>query len=293
MNQLGKIFVVLIFLMSVLFMAMALMVYATHKNWKEEISRTPGETGPGQTVGWKHRYDELVKQNQKLADELSRVQKEAVAVRTASAEALAKLQTEHSARLQELTTKEQELTSKSEALAKATATLKTQDENVNVATTQVQKLTQDIKDQIAKADDLFKQSLELRNRLSQADVQLPRLKELNDQLAERLANARLLLAQAGMTLEDPIDRRPPPIEVAVESVNDRGMVEIAAGRDDGIRVGHEVDIVRNSRLIGKIRITNVTADRAVGATLRDYSISQIRRGDTATTKLNALARQQK
>jgi hypothetical protein len=157
----------------------------------------------------------------------------------------------------------------------------------------VQKLTQDIKEQIAKADELFKQSLELRNRLSQADVQLPRLKETADQLSERLANARLLLAQAGMTLEDPIDRRPPPFEVAVESVNDRGLVEIAAGRDDGVRVGHEIDIVRNSRLIGKIRITNVTADRAVGTTLRDYSILQIRRGDTATTKLNALARQPK
>jgi hypothetical protein len=293
MNQLGKIFVVLIFVMSILFMAMALMVYATHKNWKEEISRTPADTGPGQTVGWKHRYEELVKQNQKLADELSRVQKEAVAVRTASAEALAKLQTEHSLRLQELATKEQELTAKSQALATATTTLRTQDENVNVATTQVQKLTQDIKEQIAKADELFKQSLELRNRLSQADVQLPRLKETADQLSERLANARLLLAQAGMTLEDPIDRRPPPFEVAVESVNDRGLVEIAAGRDDGVRVGHEIDIVRNSRLIGKIRITNVTADRAVGTTLRDYSILQIRRGDTATTKLNALARQPK
>jgi uncharacterized phage infection (PIP) family protein YhgE len=291
MNLLGKIFVVLIFVMSILFMALALMVYSTHRNWREEITRTPAQTVGNQTVGWKHRYEQLTQQNQKLQDELSRVQKEAVAVRTATAEALAKLQTEYSMRVQELATAEKELTEKSEALATATATLKTQGENVNVATTQVQKLTQDIRDQIAKADDLYKKSLELRDKLSQADVQLPRLTELNDQLTERLAKARLLLAQTGMTLEDPIDRRPPPLEATVESVNAEGMVETAAGRDDGIRVGHQLNIVRNNDFLGRIRITNATADRAVGAVMPEYSRRQIRRGDTATTKLEALARQ--
>jgi len=45
MNLLGKIFVVLIVVMSIVFMTLALAVYATHKNWKEEADalRPPPE----------------------------------------------------------------------------------------------------------------------------------------------------------------------------------------------------------------------------------------------------------
>ena len=37
MNLVGKIFVVLILVMSVLFMAFAMAVYATHRNWREVV----------------------------------------------------------------------------------------------------------------------------------------------------------------------------------------------------------------------------------------------------------------
>lgn len=39
MNLVGKIFVLLIFIMSLVFMSTAVMVYATHRNWKEESTR--------------------------------------------------------------------------------------------------------------------------------------------------------------------------------------------------------------------------------------------------------------
>jgi hypothetical protein len=290
MNLVGKIFVFLILAMSLLFMGMALVLYSTHRNWKQEITRTAAEAGPG-TVGWKGRYEQLVEQNQKLMAQNESLQKATVAERTAKVEALSKLQTELSARTQELTAAQDELKKRAEALASATATLQTQEENVNVATSQVQKLTEDIKKQIALANDLFQKSMALADQLNKANIQLPELKERNDQLAQMLANARLLLSQVGMTLEDPLDRRPPPLDANVESVNASGDVEIAAGTHDGIRVGHQVDIVRNGRYIGRIDITHVTADRAVGRVMRDYTSQQIRRGDTATTKLNRLARQ--
>jgi uncharacterized protein YlxW (UPF0749 family) len=40
MNLVGKIFVFLIFSMSVVFMSFAVMIYATHTNWKDEVLRT-------------------------------------------------------------------------------------------------------------------------------------------------------------------------------------------------------------------------------------------------------------
>ncbi|MEX2141802.1 MAG: hypothetical protein WD894_21230 [Pirellulales bacterium] len=291
MNLLGKIFVVLIFVMSLMFMTMALMVYATHRNWKQEVARTAAEAQQtGQPVGWKARYEQLVAQNQKLSADHLALQKEVVAERTAKAEALAKLQTELSERRQELAAAQDQLTQRGDQLAHAVATLRTQEENVNVATTQVQKLTEDIKTQIAMVDDLFKKSLQLANQLMQANTELPDLRERNDQLAQMLANARLLLSQVGMTLEDPLDLRPPPLDANVEDVGRDG-VEIAAGSHDGIRVGHVLDVIRDSRFVGKIQITNVEKDRAIGRVMSEHSVQQIKRGDTATSKLSRLARQ--
>ena len=40
MNLVGKIFVVLILLASTVFMTMGLMVFATHRNWQEEVMAT-------------------------------------------------------------------------------------------------------------------------------------------------------------------------------------------------------------------------------------------------------------
>ena len=42
MNLLGKIFVVLIVVMSLVFMTLALAVYATHKNWKDIVEGPNG-----------------------------------------------------------------------------------------------------------------------------------------------------------------------------------------------------------------------------------------------------------
>jgi hypothetical protein len=293
MNLLGKIFVVLILVMSLMFMTMAMMVFATHKNWKQEVVRTVTEAQQtGQPVGWKARYEQLVAQNQKLAADHLALQKEVVAERTAKAEALAKLQTELSEREQQLATARDQLKQQGDQLNAAVATLKTQEENVNAATQQVQKLTEDIKTQIAMADDLFKKSLVLANELNQANTELPNLRERNQQLADMLAKARLLFSQLGMTLEDPIDGRPPPLDANVEGVSSEG-VEIAAGSHDGIRVGHVLDVISNSngRLIGRIQITNVEKDRAIGRVMPEYTDRRISRGDTATSKLSRLARQ--
>ena len=48
MNLVGKIFVVLILLMSIVFATFSIMVYAAHRNWRDEVLK--------QGVGWKDRY---------------------------------------------------------------------------------------------------------------------------------------------------------------------------------------------------------------------------------------------
>ena len=51
MNLIGKIFVVMITVMSLVFMAFSVMVYATHKNWMATINRSQQEVKPGEPLG--------------------------------------------------------------------------------------------------------------------------------------------------------------------------------------------------------------------------------------------------
>ena len=83
MNLIGKIFVVLIFVMSLVFMSFAVAVYGTHQNWKVEAAkrRRPWSTRPAASC-----KRPRTKKTQLEAD----IAKEAVAKR----QALAKLETE-------------------------------------------------------------------------------------------------------------------------------------------------------------------------------------------------------
>ncbi len=192
---------------------------------------------------------------------------------------------------QTLAAQQQELTNKSQALAQSTETLKTQQDNLSKATTNVQSLTDNIKSEQTRADNWFKAALQLNDQLSQAMVQIPTLEERLKGLTDMVGKARLLLAQNGMTIEDPIDQRAPPITTTVSEINREGLVEIGVGSHDGIRLNHELDVVREGRFLGRIRIVKVDKDQAIGQIVKDFYVSQIRAGDTVTTKLRTLARQ--
>lgn len=287
MNLLGKIFVVLIFVMSLVFMTMALMVYATHKNWKEEIERQ--QAGPGQQVGWRKRFEDLRAENERLTEQKAALEKEVIAEKTAKVEALAKLQTALANMSNQLQMASTQLNEKEKTLAENTAALKTQQENLTNATKTVQDLTKTVKDEQLRADDYYKKVLAATDQLQNMLVQLPQFKERAEQLAAQVAKAKLLLAQVGRNIEDPLDQSPPPVTTTVAGVSREGLVEINLGSHDGIRQGHQLDVVREGRFLGRIQIIETGPDKAVGQIMRDYHNQQIREGDTVTSRLRILA----
>src|ERR1700694_922239 len=67
MNLVGKIFVVLIFVASIVFMTMGMMVYATHQNWLEAVM---GKNGKGDDPASYHaQLDNSYKEQAKLRSE--------------------------------------------------------------------------------------------------------------------------------------------------------------------------------------------------------------------------------
>ena len=81
MNLVGKIFVILVFVMSIAFMTFAVAIYATHKNWKVE------------SEGWKKKYDIAVEDLQKAEAKRKTLEEEYKAEISRRVADLGKLQT--------------------------------------------------------------------------------------------------------------------------------------------------------------------------------------------------------
>ena len=92
MNLVGKIFTVLIFVMSLVFASFAVAVYATHKNWKERVDNPKAVTG--KPLGLKFQLQEREAKNQNLREERDKVKRELENEEEARRQAVAKLETE-------------------------------------------------------------------------------------------------------------------------------------------------------------------------------------------------------
>ncbi len=93
MNLVGKIFVVLILVMSLVFMSFSVVVYATHNNWREVAFRPESEAGPGRPLGLAHLVKTVEAQIQELRDQKAAVEGDLAAERKARDQATAKLET--------------------------------------------------------------------------------------------------------------------------------------------------------------------------------------------------------
>src|SRR5262245_15571621 len=85
MNLVGKIFVGIIFVMSIMFATFAMMVYATHRNWREEVMGAKG---------WKARYNQKTEEAAKLQTERKEMELKLTSETTAKNQALAKAESE-------------------------------------------------------------------------------------------------------------------------------------------------------------------------------------------------------
>ncbi len=286
MNLLGKIFTGLIAGMALVFMTMALMVYATHTNWKEAINNP--------STGWSKKLADQIAANNQLRAEKANLESVLTAAQASKLEALAKLETALAAADKELKDTREQLAAASKNLEASVATLKVEQQNLSLARDENKKLSDDVRAQQKIADDSFKAFVAATDELSRLKVKLPQLEERTQQLAADTAKAKLLLAQVGRTLEDPLHAEPPPVTGEVTEINRDGLVQISVGFDDGIRAGHELDVYRGNTFIGRIRITDAEygrGDVAIGSVMKDYQRQQIRRGDSVTSRLKILARQ--
>ena len=286
MNIIGKIFVFAVFVMSLVFMAFSVAIYSTHTNWRDEIERSPAEARAGKPIGYKFQLEEARKERARLEEEITQLRSAVNTSETARDQVIAKIYTALDEKNKDLSAlrkeKEDREKERSEALAELTAARG----ELKKATSDVDALRKEVQEQQATVNAQVDRSSKLAAELHERESFLAIANERKAQLEKQVANARLLLQQSGLSIDSLPRDSVPKVSGVITAVADNS-VEVSLGGDDGLQMGHELDVYRDDQYLGRVRVVNVKPDKAVAVVIREFVRGVIQRGDRVATRLRA------
>ena len=281
MTLVGKIFTLLIFIMSLVFMSFAVMVFATHQNWRDQVKNP--DPNIGYEVKMKNKNAELA--NAKL--EHDRTKQQLALEQASRRQALAALQTRLSLAEEQVTQQTKELSDKTRDLQTAQEGFKVAQDRLVGLETENAKLRKETQLAQLDRDGQFSKVVELTDRLNQDEVLRLRLEEKNNQLNAQNAQLTMVMKHYGIDANSLVSSLEPiNLPGIVLVVGDKDLVEISVGKDDGLREGHIMEVYRGDTYIGQIKIMKVAPDRAVGQINKDLKRGTVRKGDHVTTKFS-------
>jgi len=272
MNLMGKIFTLLIFFMSICFLVIAVMVGASHRNWKMAATDMQAKATQAQNIANEAKVSTTEKEKLLSAERLGR------------AGQIAQLESQKRAAEGALRSKEEQLRKESEIsqarlaeLEQAQARIKAQDTEVAALKSTNKKYVDDIATQFGLVQNLQNEKFELKN-------QITLLTEKEGDMRSKLAKLQRVVTNVGLTEDALTAHIVPKLDGVVVKVNPDGLFAISLGTDDGIRVGHQLDVYRKDRFVGKGTVIKVEADLAAVQMNPDFKLDEVREGDHVTSK---------
>lgn len=290
MSFVGKVLVVVQLALSVLFMALAGAVFAVHTNWKDAYDKQ-AETisGSAKSVADMQAEMDSVKQaSQKVVDDNKAemdLLKNTVQTQIQQIEALTKKNNEDQ---QELQTQ----TALAETKAKEAIFRTTESDEQRAANRALQTALDQTAAKVRELEDqkfgLEVEYASLRNKAEEDQLKLAYLEKL----------ARKMGLETDPKKAAKLEEPPPPVEGLVKSLkkdraNQVRMIEISVGSDDGLIVGHKLDVMRTGvdgkppKWLGRVKVISIEPDYAVCEVMREDTPPNgiIEVGDNVTTKL--------
>ena len=277
MNLLGRLFIVLIFIGSIMLMAFSVALYSTHTNWREHANRLD-ETLRQKT----QEFAELQRQKDTMEAALN------LEIRRQASQNLA-LATTVRQLSQDNTEARDDIAELREQLAMQVATVRTALEETGRLRARLDGASRALLD---AQNEWAAMSTEIIRKTDEAHglaIQVANYQSVSTRLAEDYRDAVNVLRSLGISTADMAlfgSQPPTGIRGTVTEVRPGGIIEISIGSDSGLVRGHHLDIVRNregrSAYIGKIEITNVAADRAVARVMPEFRRGVVQRNDEVT-----------
>lgn len=276
MNLLGKIFVVTLLVMSVVFMTLAVQVYTTHRDWKSKADQAQKQLTQARAnlEAEKRKFDEL---ESRLRAENNAAVSQAI-----------KLENER-VRLEQLVANTQaQLNDLSRQQRQNVAAVNATQQANNQLADDVTTLRRDILDTIAAKDRTYGVALKATEELQSLRNELETAMEVNTQLVADTGRMAGLLRENNLDPETPVDAIVPRVDGFVSKTQRKNgvqLVEISIGSDDGLKPGHTVEVFRNTKYKGRLEILKTAPDRAVGRVDSRFQQGPIQEGDRVATRL--------
>ncbi|MDR0706157.1 MAG: hypothetical protein LBF88_14380 [Planctomycetaceae bacterium] len=274
MNLIGRMFIVLIFIMSIMFMAFSVAIYATHTNWKKRTEDLSALLKESET------------QKKQLADSRDNMVREFNEELSKRRAVIANLETKVEEISKENKQYKEELTQLNEVKEQGIASVKLSHESMQSLRAEVDGLRKDLR---KAQEDWAKLNTELVAKTDEAHdlaLQLTNYRSTGEQLLQDYRDAVDVLKKHGLVPRPELYTGIPPqgIQGVVTEVRPNGWIEISIGKDSGLVRGQELDVVRHidgrSSYIGKIKIDRTEADRSVATIMREFRRGTVQRGDS-------------
>ena len=274
MNLMGKIFTFMIFLMSTVFLVVSIMVGASDREWKREAEEM------------KKRASTATNNIDLLKNETASLEKTLALAKVSRATQLADLQSKiklAQETLAEKATQFNEEQKKAQSFARelmeANSRLNDRDNEIKEIKANNKKLIDDIAAQFAENRNIEKVLFEQTAKLEQ-------LLRKEADLAAQLAKLQKVMRANDLDENALVAAIAPKIEAVVTAVGDNNTkFAVAIGSDDGLRKGHEMDIYRSNRHVGRGVVVLAENNRSVLSIVKGMMNDIVREGDNVTTKL--------
>jgi hypothetical protein len=287
MNLVGKIFVVLIFVMSLVFMSFTMALYATHKNWRDWVMNE--QVAADKPLGLSHQLKNAQTLNKELSDQKEKLQQQYDAEKAAKTQAIAKLANELEAAKAELASIEKLKAELDKSSREAVAAMNSTQTN----STDFRKERDGLRVEILQAqkdrDAHFKEVVRLTDELNQAVNDKEQLRKRTEDLGKDMAKADEVLRKFGLDKNKDYSTVPPTVDGVILATPGAGLVEISIGSDDGLLKGHQLEVYRaaagQSTYVGRIEVLKTAPDKSVCRIDPKFQNSNMMKGDRVASKI--------
>lgn len=278
MNLVGKIFVGIIALMSVVCLTVSVVSYASHHNWKER------------NVELTKQLDEAREEQQVLNAQKTELTKRIEEEKIGYVNVIAALETKTTDLQHENESLKKENDNLSEELAKRVEVISTNNTYIN-----------DLRQELATESYNLEKAQQLRaNYLQDLAKTMEKLHELsavygdvksqNDDLLKSYDEALVVLNRNGLSADpDQYGGFPQfPVQGTIETIkaDSDGLLMISIGSDDGLSEHNKLDVKRGNSYLGKIEVVTLESNRAVCKVLPEYRQGVMMEGDDVYAQRN-------
>ena len=283
MTLLGKIFTMLIFIFAIFFCALSVCVFMTQKNWRDMVLNE--NATPEKPLGLTFQLDQKRQDVSQRETELRELQQELARERASRAYALAALEESRQIEADLRRVAEKAHADLLVAHREAATAVSNNEARLAALTAEVAEARAAVKVAQSDRDDKQARVVFLTDEVHKAEDLKRRLEERQAELSAQIGRMQKVLRANNLSEYDDVDGIPPPLDGLVLDVR-KNFMEISLGADDGLKVGHQLEVFKDRTYKGRIIVRRTDPDRAVAEIIPELRKGEIQKGDRVRTKVS-------